>query len=337
MTSALTSALLRRELPHAELFLWDKANGAGGRMSTSRSPHDPNCSVDLGVQYISATPEYAQLHKTYYDELLGAGILAPLNSRVEGMRTIAEGTTNYVTPKGSSSIVKHFLKEADVTPKFQHNVSSIDLKDGKWSVKTQSGEADVFDVVVLTMPVPQVLGLTGTIRELLEKDEKLLSDLKSVEYSSRYALGLFYEEGAQVRLKDTGTAAQYITNDPIARFVALDNKKRGADAGSPSVVLHTSIPFGKANVEKTPDQVKPVLLKCIKDLYPDWPEPKAVKCQKWRYSQVTSAFPGLPGSVMVADGLVVGGDGFTHSNMDGCIESAKAVVEAVAQYVSSRS
>lgn len=54
------------------------------------------------------------------------------------------------------------------------------------------------------------------------------------------------------------------------------------------MVLHTSIPFGKANVEKTPDQVKPVLLKCIKDLYPDWPEPKAVKCQKWRYSQVGS-------------------------------------------------
>lgn len=29
LTSALTSALLRRELPHAELFLWDKANGTG--------------------------------------------------------------------------------------------------------------------------------------------------------------------------------------------------------------------------------------------------------------------------------------------------------------------
>lgn len=60
-----------------------------------------------------------------------------------------------------------------------------------------------------------------------DKDEKLLSALKSVEYSSRYALGLFFEEGAQVRLKDEETAAQYITNDPVARFVALDNKKRG--------------------------------------------------------------------------------------------------------------
>ena len=51
--------------------------------------------------------------------------------------------------------------------RFKHHVSSIDLQDGRWSVKTQSGEADVFDVVVLTMPVPQVLGLTGTIKELI--------------------------------------------------------------------------------------------------------------------------------------------------------------------------
>lgn len=54
---------------------------------------------------------------SYYDELLGAGVLVPLNSHVEGMRTTEEGTTHFVTPKGSSSIVKHFLKEADLTPK----------------------------------------------------------------------------------------------------------------------------------------------------------------------------------------------------------------------------
>lgn len=29
LTSAVTGALLRRELPHLELILWDKARGAG--------------------------------------------------------------------------------------------------------------------------------------------------------------------------------------------------------------------------------------------------------------------------------------------------------------------
>lgn len=57
-----------------------------------------------------------------------------------------------------------------------------------------------------------------------------------------------------------------------------------------SVVLHTSVPFGKGHVEKTPDQVKPLLMNHVKEVFPDWPEPKYVKCQKWRFSQVRRTF-----------------------------------------------
>lgn len=51
--------------------------------------------------------------------------------------------------------------------RFGHHVSSIETNDGKWNVKTQQGEADNFDAVVLTMPVPQLFGLTGSVKELL--------------------------------------------------------------------------------------------------------------------------------------------------------------------------
>ncbi|XP_071540579.1 renalase-like isoform X3 [Panulirus ornatus] len=332
LTSAVTGALLRRELPHIELILWDKARGAGGRMSTSRSPYDATCTADLGAQYISATPEYAKLHSSYYEELINAGVLIPLSSKVLGMRTSDEGTKHYVTPNGISSIVKHFIKEANVTPKFDHHVRSIDLDNGKWNVRTLGGEADFFDAVVLTMPVPQIFGLTGTVKDIIEKDDKLRAGLQSVDYSSRYALALFFEEDVNVSLEDEA-AAQYISSDPVLRFVAVDNKKRGLDKMKPSVVLHTSVPFGKAHVEKTPDQVKPLLINHVKEAFPNWPEPKYVKCQKWRFSQVTSAYPGLPGYVALADGLIAGGDGFTHSNMDGCIESAKSLAAAVVQYI----
>ncbi|XP_042238920.1 renalase-like isoform X2 [Homarus americanus] len=330
LTSAVTGAMLRRELPHVELVLWDKARGAGGRMSTSRSPHDSSCTADLGAQYISATPEYAKLHNLYYEELINAEVLTPLNTKVAGMKRSEEGTKHYVTPRGISSIVKHFMKEANLTARFDHHVRSIYMDNGRWSVRTSEGEADHFDAVVLTMPVPQILGLTGTVKDVIEKDEKLRSSLQSVDYSSRYALGLFYEEDASISLQDEA-AAQYITNDSIFRFVAIDNKKRGQESMASSVVLHTSVPFGKAHVEETPDQVKPILLNNVKEMFPDWPEPKFVKCQKWRFSQVTSAYPGLPGCIILADGLVAGGDGFTHSNMDGCIESAKSIVAAVVQ------
>lgn len=40
---------------------------------------------------------------------------------------------------------------------------------GKWNVKTQSGTEDTFDAVVLTMPVPQILALSGTVKEIISE------------------------------------------------------------------------------------------------------------------------------------------------------------------------
>ena len=54
-----------------------------------------------------------------------------------------------------------------------------------------------------------------------------------------------------------------------------------------SVVIHTSVAFGKDHVEKTPEEVKPILLKAVKEFLPHWPDPSEVKCQKWRFSQVS--------------------------------------------------
>lgn len=51
--------------------------------------------------------------------------------------------------------------------RFDHHVRSIDLDNGKWNVRTVGGEADLFDAVVLTMPVPQIFGLSGTVKDII--------------------------------------------------------------------------------------------------------------------------------------------------------------------------
>lgn len=54
-------------------------------------------------------------------------------------------------------------------------------------------------------------------------NESQKQQLESASYSSRYALGLFYEAGTQI---DVPWAAQYITDNPCIRFISIDNKKR---------------------------------------------------------------------------------------------------------------
>ncbi|XP_038940436.1 renalase isoform X2 [Rattus norvegicus] len=225
LTGSLCAALLRKEIT-APLYLalWDKAGDIGGRMTTANSPHNPRCTADLGAQYITCTPHYAKKHQNFYEELLAHGILEPLTSPIKGME-VKEGESNFVAPHGVSSIIKYYLKESGAEVFLRQCVTQINLRDNKWEVSEDTGSTQQFDLVILTMPAPQILGLQGDIVNLISERQR--QQLASVSYSSRYALGLFYEAGMKI---DVPWAGQYITSNPCIRFISIDSKKRNTDA-----------------------------------------------------------------------------------------------------------
>ncbi|XP_065339066.1 renalase-like isoform X1 [Cloeon dipterum] len=335
LTSALISSLLKK-LP-VTCQVWDKARGAGGRMSTSRSPLDGSCTADLGAQYITATPDYQAKHNEFYDSLLTSKVLEPLKCKTEGMKDFADGTKHYVASAGCNSIVKHFFSEGGHQLHFEQHVSAIDLQpDNKWLVRTKLGREELFDAVVLTMPVPQILQLEGQIKQLLSDDEELTHKLQTVKYSSRFALGLFF---SRISAPSESTwDAKYINDHDVFRFVALDNRKRQKDDLPVAAVFHTSIGFGEKNIDRNLDEVQLELIAKVKELFPHWPEPESVKCQKWRYSQVLEPFPGAPGCVLINKSplLLAAGDGFVHSNFDGCVSSSLQAVKVLTEAASSK-
>ncbi|XP_007251213.3 renalase isoform X1 [Astyanax mexicanus] len=330
LTGSLCACLLRRELAdRVQIVVWEKSRGAGGRMSTSRSPSNMSCTADLGAQYITSTPYYSKIHKSFYEELLQHDILKPLEATMEGMMLKDEASINYVTPSGMSSIVKHYLREsAGAEVFFGHHVTHVSRRGSGWEVCRKEGVPEQFDVVVLTMPVPQILQLQGDIGSLLKDSER--QKLEAVSYSSRFALGLFYKAGVQISVP---WAAKYVSNNPCIRYIAIDDKKRNlvSDKFGPSVVVHTSVPFGLQHVEKTLEEMQPVILQELQKLMPELPEPENIKCQKWRYSQVTGSVADCPGQITLLSEplLVCGGDAFTHSNFDGCVESALKVFQVL--------
>ncbi|NXJ19173.1 RNLS Renalase, partial [Dicrurus megarhynchus] len=161
-------------------------------------------------------------------------------------------------------------------------------------------------------------------------NESQKQQLESVSYSSRYALGLFYEAGTGIGVP---WAAQYIADNPCIRFISIDNKKRNIESPEvgPSVVVHTTVTFGSEHLDSDPAEVQQIILSHLQRIVPSLPEPSSIKCQKWRYSQVTRAVPNCPGQMILHTQplLICGGDGFTRSNFDGCIESAVSLAEAV--------
>lgn len=331
LTGSLCAALLRKEIT-APLYLalWDKAGDIGGRMTTANSPHNPRCTADLGAQYITCTPHYAKKHQNFYEELLAHGILEPLTSPIEGMK-VKEGECNFVAPRGISSIIKFYLKQSGAEVFLKQCVTQINLRDNKWEVSKDTGSTEQFDLVILTMPAPQILGLQGDIVNLISERQR--QQLASVSYSSRYALGLFYEAGMKI---DVPWAGQYITNNPCIRFISVDSKKRNIESSEfgPSLVIHTTVPFGVTHLEHSEEEVQELITQQLETVLPGLPPPVATKCRKWRYSQVTNSAANSPGQMTLHLNpfLVCGGDGFTHSNFDGCVASALSVMEALKSY-----
>ncbi|KAM6265291.1 renalase isoform 2-T2 [Spheniscus humboldti] len=285
LTGSACAALLRRVVL-GRIAVWDKARGAGGRMNTSRSVRDAACTADLGAQYITLETERAGPHRSFYEELLSHGILKLLTAPIEGM-VVKEGSCNYMAPQGISSVVKFYLKQSGADVFYEQHVTHISLRDGKWEVSRKMGPTEQFDIVILTMPVPQILQLQGDIVNIINESQK--QQLQSASYSSRYALGLFYEAGTQI---DVPWAAQYITDNPCIRFISIDNKKRNIESPEigPSVVVHTTVMFGSEHLDSDPAEVQQLILSHLERIVPSLPKPASIKYQKWRYSQLSCIF-----------------------------------------------
>jgi len=372
--AGVTGALCSSFLTNAEtrlvsnVTIWDKGRGAGGRMSTSRSPGGsgsaglPASTADLGAQYFTAMENHwngdsAAVHRNIYDELLQSGVLRPINGTIAGdnfdyskqkLKTSNETPnpkandelTHYVAKTGSSSVVKHFLQKSnDTQVQFNQTIETISLtEDGRsWRVSTKEGASGEFDGVVLTMPVPQILQLRGDVRDSIDSmnSGETKSKLEGVSYSSRYALAAWY--GPEIKLgENVDWSAKYFYDDPCLRYVAIDPKKRGvqSEVEGTAIVVHTSVPFGLKYLENNVDEVKEMIMEHVKRQIPELKDatPVNIKCQRWRYSQVHRPFAGTPGCVVVRESplLVLAGDAFVQmSHFDGCVDSAISVSNVV--------
>ena len=344
---AVSSSLKPSGLQGVSVSVWDKARGAGGRMSTHRHPTESSLHVDMGAQYISRFQslagsadrgaEYEKMKEELYDELLASQVLVPLSGTIEGVRKDLTKAVvgNYVAPQGINSIVKHFLSTSKAQVNFQSQLAAVNLDRSTQPPKvvctTTDGAAMKCDTLILTMPIPQILSLGGNLVESIDPDIK--TKLQSVCYSSRYALGLFYSATSSATDSDCQVpkptwSAKYV-DDPIVRFASwglgnIDTTTRPTMCAGRTLLVHTGVPFGIEHLEDDKSAVKELILEKLNTLIPDLPQASYSHLVRWRYSQVSQAYPGTPGCVVLSRQplVVAAGDGFSGSNFENCIWSA---------------
>lgn len=316
LTSTITAYLLRTRIPNVHLTLWDKARGPGGRTSVRRDKNGTTF-VDLGAQFFTTDSSTRSKYSEIYDKLVSSKTLTPLNCKIVGLFESAD-KHHFIAPNGASSIAKYFLNNANVNcTKFESRVCGI-TPIGK--VTCVDGNEESFDLIIITSPVPQILQMNFPIPQTIR------SELEKVTYSTRFTFNMFYEEP----VLQTDWDVKFI-DDETFRYVSIDNRKRGQYNTPDSVIFHTTKEFGRKHITETTVSMFPLLSEKVKKLFPDWPLPASSNVHKWLYSQVTNPYINSPGCILLNESIpiIAGGDGFTQSTLNGCIESAFKICETV--------
>ncbi|GFQ79380.1 renalase [Trichonephila clavata] len=334
MTGSVTASLIKHEA-FVNIEIWEKMNQIGGRYQTYRSSSIPTCSVDCGAQYVNVSLELVRSQARFYDELLEKSLLVPLGPKVENFRKLSESKTIFVAPGGTDSLVHHFLDKADCEVHLNHNVEEINLLEDKklWEVKSSSGEVKEFDVVILTIPVPEVLKLSGNFLSLSQDDDIKVA-MEQVKYAPRFAIALLYN-GPVPYLEELPAPMKFFDDDKMLHFMSIDNQKRVKKSDVPAVIIQSTSTFATSCADKSEDEIKSLMMEHIKYLMPDLPEPVDVKLFQWTYSKLIEPYIDTPGCIVLNSHpcFLSGGDSYTESSFNGCITSSLKIVEELLKHV----
>jgi renalase len=285
--AGLSGLVLARELdPKADVTVFEKARGVGGRMATRR---EAGFAFDHGARFFTAR---SGAFRKFLRPLLASGVVKPWQPRVltfeAGRKPYKRDwfETHYVGCPGMSAVCRALA--ADLHIECGAPVADLQSVWGGWRMVLESGEVtDRFDWVISTLPAPQMQALMGT--RFCSLAPEVQDNLQAVGFEPAYALMLGFDN--QHRL---GFGAARI-KDPILDWISVNNSKPGR-APQQTAVVHSTGEWAASQLFADPAEVEAMMMAALHRVLPaTLPEPAHVSLHRWRYAAVARAleFPGV--------------------------------------------
>lgn len=344
--------------------------------------------VNFGAQYLT---RFSSDHDDVFDHLLAAGVIERFDTSsgsISGIKAEYMPLPHFTAPKGMNSIARGLLVEDGVSSvRLGESITAIDVEDdGSLRVTTQNAHDNSVDVehvtcLVLSIPPPQLWRIGGNVwqrlRDASPQGGRVVEALRNVQYSSRYALAVYFsmdgDEAAAALGASASWSARYVFDDADVRYVSTEVFRSTPHADNDAthvlvgVLLHSSLPFYATFSSRPPGEATEALLASLRRQCP-WSAsrtPLATQLVAWDVSQCSkrygsavdgdgsgvdarssdagsSASPAgdRPAAVHVDVGaarVVFAGDFFTTSNFEGCLDSARAAADLALDHLRASS
>lgn len=223
----------------AQITVFEKSRGAGGRMSTRRTD---DYEFDHGAQYFTAKDS---AFKAAVDTAIEQGRIAPWHGKASYLKngTLEEDTggARYVSAPRMNSWIKAMAETANIQTSAR--VSELVKTDKTWTLNLEDGEPQTgFDYVICAAPSPQAEAL------LAPTEFAHLEAIKSVKMDVCFAVMLGFKGEKALPWVTLRSA------DGPASWIAVNSAKPGRPEDGTTLMIHSGPNWSNANIDR--DKVK---------------------------------------------------------------------------------
>lgn len=263
--------LAREMTDQAEIRIFEKSRGVGGRMATRRKD---TVAFDHGAQYFTVRDGR---FRSAMDKAQADGVIQPWTG---ALVTLPEGglaantaadTTRYVGAPSMNALAKTMSAGLDI--ECEAPVAAITGTAGYWFLKIGDRSEGPFDWVVAAAPAPQFAAL-------LPAEFKHHAALAQTRMNACFTMMIRLTQDAKLPF----AAAR--VDDPVIGWVSCNNTKPGRPK-EPCLVVNATARWADANLETPLEDVRQRMLEAIRCYVPISPiEAETAMIHRWRYANV---------------------------------------------------
>lgn len=304
--------LARALTPSADVTVFEKSRGLGGRMANRRRE---GFAFDHGAQYFTArSPAFRSVAegaiKTGH-----AGIWPKAVHTLRADGLVADSRPpepRYIGLPGMSGFANGLAEGLQIRK--EATVAALKRTEGSWSLTDSEGhDLGRFDLVLSTAPAPQTIRL---MPEAFSGREALAR----VRMSGCFTMMIGLDEPLHL-----GFQAARIEHDVLS-WIAVEGSKPGRGEKT-ALTIHSRNDWAEANLERDRDEVKSEMLASLKRLLGlDFSEAAWLDLHRWRYASVEKPAD-QPSLFDDALGLGACGDWCLGNRVEAAVESATALSE----------
>jgi predicted NAD/FAD-dependent oxidoreductase len=307
----------------AQVTLFDKSRGIGGRLSTR---YADAYEFDHGAQYFTVSDER---FRSVVEEAQKTGAVAPWPGRAlylkTGLLTADTGRERWVGTPRMNSFAKYLAESAQLNPNIllgQRVKHLTRENDGLWTLSFESNDTGPvqdrsgFNAVICTAPSPQA-------SLLLPHNFAARSKLDGAQMDACFALMIGLKDPI-----DLGWDTLRVNDLPVS-WLAVNSAKPGRASDNVTLMVHASPEWSNANVNTDRAEILEVMMSITAALTRlNLKDPEYVTLHRWLYASVSKS-PETPCLVDEDKSLVAAGDWCLGGRVEGAALSGLAAAEAV--------